>query len=53
MTTPNKLFTEVIGNFRMYDNEITIEAATDSVIFKNHVDMHTDKHLMRTKMALK
>ncbi|KAG4069861.1 hypothetical protein HA402_009568 [Bradysia odoriphaga] len=53
MTAPNKMFTEIISNFRMYDNEITIEAATDLVVLKNNIDMHTDKHLMRTKLTLK
>lgn len=52
MTAPNKMFSDVISNFRMYDNEITIEAA-DMVIFKNNIDMQTDKNLMRTKLTLK
>lgn len=47
------MFTDIISNFRMYDNEITIEAAADSVILKNNIDMQTDKNLMRTKLALK
>ncbi|KAJ6646896.1 Cell cycle checkpoint control protein RAD9A, partial [Pseudolycoriella hygida] len=53
MTAPNKMFTEIINNFRMYDNEITIEAAADLVVLKNNIDIQTDKHLMRTKLTLK
>lgn len=53
MTAPNKMFTEIINNFRFYDNEITIEAAPDLVVLKNNIDMHSDKNLMRTKMTLK
>lgn len=47
------MFTEIISNFRMYDNEITIEADADLVVLKNNIDMQTDKHLMRTKLTLK
>lgn len=52
MTAPNKMFNEIISNFRMYDNEITIEAAADLVVLKNNVNMQTDIHLMRTKLVL-
>ncbi|XP_050677605.1 cell cycle checkpoint control protein RAD9A isoform X2 [Leptidea sinapis] len=54
ITSPHKILSEAIGNFQNSDDQLTIEAFSNSLIIRNYIDSKTDlTKVIRTQISIK
>ncbi|KAJ2942825.1 hypothetical protein O0L34_g15013 [Tuta absoluta] len=54
ITAPQRILTEALGNFQNSDDQVTLEATTQSLILRNYVDSSLDlTKIIRTQINLK
>ncbi|KAL0818204.1 hypothetical protein ABMA28_008710 [Loxostege sticticalis] len=54
ITSPQRILSEALGNFQSSDDQVTLEATTQSLVLRNYLDTNLDLlKIIRTQISLK